>query len=79
MLYSLFIYNTNALFFIYLMDRILLKCNISQQRESTRWFQLHAIVNMWIAYFVYKDVIECLYDPTKSNEINSKVTQINIK
>ena len=71
MLYSLFIYNTNALFFIYLMDRILLKCNISQQRESTRWFQLHAIVNMWIVYFVYNDVIECLFDPTKSNEMNS--------
>lgn len=67
-LYTVLVYNINAFFLIYLIDRILLKCNISQKRESTRWFQLHTIINICIAYSVYEDIVICLYDPTKSNE-----------
>ena len=63
------VYNVNAFCIIYILDSLLVKLNISRHRESTRWFQLHAIVNSWVAFFVAPDVIDCLLDPVKSNQI----------
>ena len=33
------------------------------------WFQLHSAINFFIAYWSFKDVIECLLDPNTSREI----------
>ena len=52
-------------------DKILIHINSKHIRESTRWFQLHSIMNCIITWFAYPDVVECLFYPQNSNQISN--------
>ncbi len=58
-------YNWFALVLIRCIDYLLSKIELN---EKIRWFQLHAITNMFICYFVINEVIECFINPNISVE-----------
>lgn len=61
--------NLYCIVIMYQIDALLRYFQPKNQKESIRWFQLHAIINMIITALTASDILECMQDPTRSNDI----------